>query len=101
MTKLHPRCLLTIVCEALLEPRIEADLTRLGAPGWTGTTVRGRGDRGAREAHWENDGNVRIEVVCARELAERIADHLHQRYYADYAMVCWLSAVEVMRPEKF
>ncbi len=101
MSPLHTRCLLTIVCEALLEPRVEADLTRLGAQGWTATPVRGRGDHGSREGHWENDGNVRLEVVCSHELAERIATHLHERYYSNYAMVCWLAEVKVLRPEKF
>ncbi|MCC5885069.1 MAG: transcriptional regulator [Gammaproteobacteria bacterium] len=101
MSNLHTRCLLTIVCEALLEPRIEADLKRLGAPGWTATPVRGRGEHGDREGHWENDGNVRLEVVCSSERAERIAAHLHEHYYRDYAIVSWLAEVKVLRPEKF
>lgn len=101
MSPLHTRCLLTIVCEALLETRIESDLKRLGAPGWTATSVRGSGDHGSREGHWENDGNVRLEIVCSHERAEQIAAHLHERYYRDYAVVCWLAEVKVLRPEKF
>lgn len=101
MSTLHTRALLTIVCETLLEPRIEADLERLGAPGWTATTVRGQGDHGSRDGHWENDGNIRLEVVCSQPLAEQIAHHLYHHYYRDYAMVCWLAEVKVLRPEKF
>ena len=33
--------------------------------------------------------------------AERIAEHLQARYYANFAMVCYLAEVEVLRPEKF
>jgi hypothetical protein len=54
-----------------------------------------------RSAGWDNDGNVRIEVVCSRELAERLSEHVQQQYYADYAMICYLSDVEVLRDNKF
>ncbi|WP_376748577.1 P-II family nitrogen regulator, partial [Stutzerimonas balearica] len=42
-----------------------------------------------------------LEVICSREIAERIAAHLEQRYYENFAMVCYLAEVEVLRPEKF
>ena len=54
-----------------------------------------------RSAGWDTDGNIRVEIICARELAERIAEHLQTKYYANYAMVCYLAQVEVLRPEKF
>jgi len=97
----HEKCLLTVICEAVLEARLLDDLQRLGAPGWTVSDARGRGNRGVRNAGWDNDGNVRIEVVCSRTLAEKLSQHVQQQYYADYAMICYLSAVEVLRPEKF
>lgn len=97
----HVRSLLTVICEAALEKKLVADLEQLGAPGWTLSDARGRGSRGVRSAEWNTEGNIRLEVVCTRELAERIAAHLQERYYAHYAMVCYLSAVEVLRPEKF
>lgn len=95
------KTLLTLICEAMLETRIMKDLEQLGAPGWTLSDARGRGHRGVRSAEWENSGNIRVEVVCARELAERIAAHLREHYYDDYAMICYLSDVDVLRPEKF
>lgn len=101
MMTVHTRTLLTVICEAALEKRLVADLEQLGAPGWTLSDARGRGSRGVRSAEWNTEGNIRLEVVCARELAERIAAHLQARYYANYAMVCYLSQVEVLRPEKF
>ncbi len=95
------RTLLTVICEAALEKKLVADLEHLGAPGWTISDARGRGGRGVRSAGWDTEGNIRLEIICARELAERLADHLQQHYYADYAMICYLAEVEVLRPKKF
>ncbi|MFC3609381.1 DUF3240 family protein [Stutzerimonas tarimensis] len=95
------RTLLTVICEAVLESKLVADLESLGAPGWTLSDARGRGSRGVRSAGWEAEGNIRAEIICSREVAERIAEHLQTRYYAHYAMVCYLSSVEVLRSERF
>ena len=73
----HNRTLLTVICEAALEHKLEADLKTLGAPGWTLSDARGSGSRGVR------------------------SEHLQARYYANFAMVCYLAEVEVLRPEKF
>ena len=97
----HTRTLLTVICEAALEKKLLADLEHLGAPGWTISDARGRGGRGMRSAGWDTEGNIRLEVICNRDLAERLAHHLQDHYYANYAMVCYLAEVEVLRPEKF
>jgi len=103
MSPEHPytRKLLTVVTESALETRLTRDLDRLGASGYTITNARGRGHRGVREAGWEADSNIRVEVVCDEETARRLARHLQETYYDDYAMILLLSDVEVMRPEKF
>ena len=95
------RSLLTVICEAALEKKLVADLEHLGAPGWTISDARGSGGRGVRSAGWDTEGNIRLEIICNEELAERIAGYFQQRYYANYAMVCYLSEVRVLRPEKF
>ncbi len=95
------RKLLVIVTEAALESQIAEDLVRLGTSGHTITDARGRGSRGVREASWEADRNIRIEVLCKEPTAQAIAAHLEETYYADYAMVVWVEDVEVLRPEKF
>jgi nitrogen regulatory protein PII len=97
----HTRTLLTVICEAALEKKLVTDLEQLGAPGWTISDARGRGGRGVRSAGWDTDGNIRVEVICSREVAERIAEHLQARYYEHFAMVCYLAEVAVLRPEKF
>ncbi|HKL64231.1 MAG TPA: transcriptional regulator [Woeseiaceae bacterium] len=93
--------LLTIVTEAIIEASLTADLKRLGAGGYTIVDARGSGTRGIRDAGWASSGNIRVEVVCEPAAAERIADHLRENYYRDYAMILYLSDVAVLRPEKF
>lgn len=98
----HPtRKLLTLVCEATLEPLLTHDLPALGAHGYTITDARGRGDHGERDGAWTADANIRIEVICDEATARAIVAFVQERYYANYGMVAWLSDVEVLRPAKF
>jgi hypothetical protein len=69
--------------------------------GYTITDARGKGSRGRRQSDWAQEGNIRVEVVCEAELAERVAGHLRDRYYDHYAMVLFLQDVSVLRPDKF
>lgn len=95
------RTLLTIITEAIVEQTLLRDLDRLGVRGYTVSDARGRGSRGVRDAAWEEAANIRIEIICARALAEDVLRHLQVRYYVDYAMVAFLADIEVLRPEKF
>ena len=95
------RKLLTIITEAVLESRICEDLDDLGASGYTIVNARGRGSRGVRDAGWSSSGNIRIDVVCRAELAERILTSLRERYYDNYAMIMYVGDVDVMRADKF
>lgn len=97
----HPRKLLTIITEAAVESRLTQELLALGAHGYTIADARGKGDRGVRSAGWEASSNIRVEVVCDVATAGRIADHLREHYYANFAMILYLSDVEVLRPHKF
>lgn len=95
------RCLLTVITESSLESTLLAELERLGARGYTVTDARGKGSRGGRDAAWQESSNIRLEVLCDAELTSALADHLERRYYADYAMVLFVTEVAVLRPEKF
>ncbi|MEW5890335.1 MAG: transcriptional regulator [Pseudomonadota bacterium] len=97
----HSGTLLTIICEAGLEPVLVADLVRLGARGYTICDTRGMGSRGMRDALWEGSSNIRVEVLGDRALIETLVAHVHDRYYANYGMVLFVTEVEVLRPEKF
>ena len=93
--------LLTIFTETALESRLIKEIEQFGAPGYTITNARGKGSHGTREASWEANSNIRIEIICSDLVAKKIADHLKENYYDNYAMVTFASDIEVLRPEKF
>jgi len=97
----HVRKLLTVITESALESSLTRDLEKQGARGYTISDVRGKGDRGVRDAGWEASSNIRIDVVCEEAVGRRIAGYLKERYYANFAMIVMMSDVEVLRPEKF
>lgn len=97
----HLRTLLTIFTEASVEMMLIRDIERLGAHGYTITEARGKGSHGVRDAEWDMDSNIRIEVICTKETAAAIAEHLRETYYKNYAMVIYSHEVAVLRPEKF
>lgn len=98
---MEKRKLISIITESALESRLLDDLARLGARGCTVLDARGRGARGARNADWDQSQNVKIEVICDAATAETIAQHCRTTFGQHYAMVLYLSDVEVFRPEKF
>ncbi len=95
------RTLLTIITETIVEPTLLRDLDRWGVRGYTVSDARGKGSRGVRDAAWEEAANIRIETICSRKLAEDVLGHLKDHYYVNYAMVAFLTEIEVLRPEKF
>ena len=97
----HHRKLLTVITEATLEAKLCELFEQLGAHGYTITDARGKGSHGVRNAGWTASANIRIEIVCGESCARRIADSLRERYSDDYAMILYLSEVEVLRPDKF
>jgi len=97
----HPMKLVTIITEAVIERELTHELETLGARGYTITEARGLGAQGHRTSSWEQNANIRVEVICDSVVALRIVKQLRQRYYPDYAMVVYLADIEVLRPDKF
>ena len=95
------RTLLTVITESVIEEILLRDLDKLGVRGYTVSDAHGRGDRGVRDATWGEVSNIRLEVICSRDLAETILNHMQSHYFANYAMVAFLNDVEILRPEKF
>ncbi len=95
------RTLLTVITEAAVEDSLVRELDKLGVHAYTVSDARGRGSRGIRDATWKEVGNIRIEIICSRSLAESALRHIQDRYFANYAMVAYLHDVEILRPEKF
>ena len=97
----HARRLLTIITEAAIERPLVADCRRMGALGYTVLDVRGGGMHGEREGAWEADRSIELQVVCATDVAERIAAHVLAQYAPNYAVALYLSDVQVFRAQKF
>ena len=94
----QPHVLLTIIVEAALQEPILKDLKRLGAEGYTVVEASGEGSRGVRSDSWDQSRNLRIEVIGEASVIEAIAKHLLDTYYANYAMMAYLSRIEVIGP---
>jgi nitrogen regulatory protein PII len=90
----------TIIAEALLEPRLARELRQLGATGYTISDVHGEGSRGVRASEWEGD-NVRVETLVGAETADRILAHVAAEYFEHYAVIAWVTDVQVVRGEKY
>ncbi len=97
----HKMKLITIITESVLEHSIVEDIDRLGAHGYTITNAKGKGHRGVRGGAWDSDSNIRVEIICEPQIIDAIAEHLSKTYYKDYAIMLFLSDVEVLRLEKF
>ncbi|MCC5835897.1 MAG: hypothetical protein JJU20_14315 [Opitutales bacterium] len=97
---LTPMKRVTIVTESLLVDRLQDDILRLGASGFTTTLAEGRGSRGVRASEWEGR-NVKIETLVTPTVATRLLEHLAESYFENYAVIAYAHDVEVVRGEKY
>ena len=97
----HPKTLLVIVAEAVLEKNLVRDARQRGAQGWTVGEVHGAGREGVREGDWEADRTIELRVICDEAVADTIAEHVLATYAAHYSVAMYFSAVAVLRPERF
>ena len=93
--------LLTIITEADLEEHLIEDVDRLGAKGYTITSVQGKGEKGLRNADWSSNSNIKIEIICDTKVSEDIVEFLQANYLKNYAMILFVADVDVLRPSKF
>lgn len=96
-----PKKLLTIITEGVLEKTLSQEIEAFGATGYTVMDVRGKGVQGKRNAGWDHDSNIRIDVICSMAVANSILLRLKEVYYDNYAMVSFVQDVSVLRGEKF
>lgn len=92
--------LVTVIAEAVLEERLLEDIRRLGATGYSLTEVRGEGSRGIHASDWEGR-NIRVETLVGAATADRILQHLADDYFPFYAVVAYMTDVQVVRGEKY
>jgi len=87
--------LLTVVCEAVLEPFLEQALPSLGVTGYTIVDARGLGAHGRRSGVWRKEGNIRVEILCDSLLAAQVTQHLRHEYERDYGLLIFSAPVQV------
>lgn len=88
--------LVTVFCEAVLEPLIIKELDELGITGYTVSDCRGRGTHGVRSGRWSASANIRVEVMCELELSQRVAEVLNAKYDQNYGLLIVSSTVDVL-----
>lgn len=96
----HPMTLLTLVAESILKDRLIHEIRNAGARGFTITDVSGEGSRQRRVSELLGD-NVKIEVIAKREVADKVLEVLHKEYFSRYAVIAYMSEIQVVREEKY
>ena len=95
-----PVKLLTVVAESMLADRLTRVVLAAGAVGYTLTPAKGVGARNQRSSSL-GGVNVRIEVIATPRTAEHLLEILVQEWFPHYAVVAWLTDIEVVRGEKY
>jgi nitrogen regulatory protein P-II 2 len=90
----------TLVAEALIAVKLQDEIMRLGASGFTTTKAEGRGSRGVRASQWEGR-NAKIETIVTAETADKILQHLAANYFENFAVIAYCHDVQVVRGDKF
>jgi nitrogen regulatory protein P-II 2 len=100
LMKTVPLTLLTIIAEALLKERLIHDLREAGAKGFTITDAEGEGARQRRVGEILG-ANIRVEAIVSDEVADRMLHLLSHDYFERYAVIAFLTTVNVVRGEKY
>jgi nitrogen regulatory protein P-II 2 len=100
LMQLYPMKQITVIGEEVLRDQMMRKILELGATGCSYSSTQGVGKHGERS----NDvfsANFQLKVVCTAKVAEAILGHLSAQYFGRYAVVAWLTDVEVVREAHF
>jgi len=100
--QLHPLKLVTVVGETVIMQDIADEGLKLGATGYTISEVNGHGSRSARNvASTTGARTTKVEFVVPGDVAEKILTHVSHDYFEHYAVIAWLSDVQVVRGQQY
>ena len=99
--KLYPTKLLVITCEILAKPNVIDILDRHKVSGHTSYEVDGQGSKGVRDQGFQNEKNIKIEVVLPENKCSDIVEEIARTMFSDFVVIVYVSDVGVVRPEKF
>lgn len=92
--------LITIIASGELRDRLEDDLRKLGATGYTVYRVDGRGHHGERMRGVFEIGNIRLETLVAQGKADAILTHLG-RLAEQFELVAFAQDVDALPRSHF
>ena len=93
--------LLTITCEILAQNNILEILNKHEITGYTLYEVDGNGSKGVRGQGLKNEKNIKIEVISTEPKLKDVIEEITRLLFSDFAIIVYLSDVQVLRPEKF
>lgn len=100
--QLYPLKLVSVVGESVIMDDIAEEGMQLGATGYTMTEVNGHGSRSARNvASTTGARTMKVEFVVPADVAVSILTHISHQYFDDYAVIAWLSDVQVVRGQQY
>ena len=99
--QLYPLKLVTVVGETLIMEDIAKEGMKLGATGYTLAEVIGQGSRSSRNVTTTGAKTMKLEFVVPSEVAAAILTHVSHEYFEHYAIIAWLSDVQVVRGEQY
>ena len=97
----HPKTLLVVTAEAVLEKALVHDARERGVQAWSVSEVHGAGREGVREGAWEADRTIELKLICERAVADAVAEHVIATYAPHYAVALYFAEVQVLRPDRF
>ena len=97
----HPKTLLVVTAEAVLEKALVRDARERGVQAWSVSEVHGAGREGVREGAWEADRTIELKLICERAVADAVAEHVIATYASHYAVALYFAEVQVLRPDRF
>ena len=100
--QLYPLKLVTIVGETVIMQDIAKEAVGLGATGYTLSEVIGEGSLSARNVIVTGSSKtMKLELVVPMSIAEKILTHVSHHYFEHYAIIAWLSDVQVVRGQAY
>ena len=92
--------LVTIIAEKFLKDQMIQKVLELGATGCSYHATEGKGLREARHDDAFSE-NFQMKVVCPAAVATTIMEYIAEHYFEHFAIVAWVTDVEVMRGKHF
>jgi nitrogen regulatory protein PII len=99
--KLYNIKLLTITCEILAQTNVIDILHKHHVSGYTFYEVSGNGSKGIRGQGFQNEKNVKIEVILQDKKLFDVLEEIARTMFSDYTIITYVSDIGVVRIEKF